>query len=278
MMKRFLATTTACAVALSSVVASATECTNETWNKIMDRGVLTVGVKADYKPWSFRNPNGGLIGMEPDLAQDVADTMGVDLNLVPVRSSNRMQFLEQGKIDLLIATMSDRADRREMVGIVTPPYYSSGTNILAPKALEFTSWDDLQNRPVCGVQGSFYNKIVEERHGADIVAFGSATEAKQALKDKKCVAFVYDDSSLMATLATNGWEDFEMPLKTEDANPWGLAVPLAERQCVFGRFMSGMIYGWHESGKLISLEKKWKIQPTDFLQDEHEKFADWLSQ
>ncbi len=52
----------------------------------------------------------------------------------PVQSSNRMQFLEQGKIDLMIATMSDRPDRREIVGIVGPNYYTSGTNILAPKA------------------------------------------------------------------------------------------------------------------------------------------------
>lgn len=38
--------------------------------------------------------------------------MGVELELVSVQSPNRMQVLEQGKIDLMIATMSDRADRR----------------------------------------------------------------------------------------------------------------------------------------------------------------------
>ena len=46
-----------------------------------------------------------------------------------------MQFLEGGRIDLMIATMSDRTDRREIVGIVGPNYYSSGTNVMTPKAL-----------------------------------------------------------------------------------------------------------------------------------------------
>ena len=64
--------------------------------------------------------------------------MGVSLELVPVQSSNRMQFLEQGKIDMMIATMSDRADRREIVGIPGPNYYTSGTNVMAPKALGFS--------------------------------------------------------------------------------------------------------------------------------------------
>lgn len=92
-----------------------------------------VGVKADYKPWGFRDTSGGIVGMEADMAQDVADALGVDLELVPVQSSNRMQFIEQGKIDLMIATMSDRSDRRKVVGIIEPNYYTSSTNVLAPK-------------------------------------------------------------------------------------------------------------------------------------------------
>ena len=101
----------------------------------MERGKLVVGVKADYKPWGYRDESGAIVGMEVDMAQAVADAMGVELETVAVQSSNRMQFLEQSKIDLMIATMSDRPDRREIVGIVQPNYYTSGTNIMSPKAL-----------------------------------------------------------------------------------------------------------------------------------------------
>jgi hypothetical protein len=100
------------------------------------------------------------------MANDVAAKMGVDIELVAVQSSNRMQFLEQGKIDLMIATMSDRKDRRELVGIVGPNYYTSGTNVMSPKALGLTEWEDLRDKPVCGKQGAFYNQIVEQRYGA----------------------------------------------------------------------------------------------------------------
>ena len=69
-----------------------------------------------------------------------------------------------------------------------------------------------------------------------------------------------------------------MPLMTEDDNPWGLAVPKAEQNCVFGRFMSGMQYNWHRDGTLIELEEKWGIQPTAFLRDQNELFKDWLAE
>lgn len=275
-MRKLIAGLAASAIALTAATALAAQCSNDVWKKVMERGKLVVGVKADYKPWGFRDSDGNIVGMEIDMAKDVADTMGVELELVPVQSSNRMQFLEQGKIDLMIATMSDRADRREIVGIVGPNYYTSGTNVMAPKALGLKSWEDLRGKPVCGKQGAFYNQIVEERYGAQIVAFTGNAEAKQALRDKKCIAWVYDDSSIMSDLSSGDYPDFEMPLQSEDDNPWGLAVPKAEQNCIFGRFMSGMQYSWLQSGRLIELEAKWGIQPTKFLQDQKARFKDWL--
>jgi polar amino acid transport system substrate-binding protein len=274
-LKSGIAATAVLAVASTAALA-ADKCTNDVWKKVMSSGKITIGVKADYKPWGFRDPSGKIVGMEADMAQDVADTMGVELELVPVESSNRMQFLEQGKIDMMIATMSDRPDRRKIVGIVGPNYYTSGTNIMSPKALGLKSWEDLRDKPVCGKQGAFYNKIVAERYGAKITAFQGNSEAKQALRDKKCIAWVYDDSSIGSDLASGEWDEFEMPLQSEDDNPWALAVPKAEENCVFGQFMSGMQYNWLSSGKLIELEKKWGIKPTKFLADQKERMKDWL--
>lgn len=270
---RFL-TTLAGAVAAVGVLTSAVsaDAANDRFKKVLERGKLVVGVKADYKPWGFRDPSGKLVGMEVDLAKDVADTLGVKLELVPVQSSNRMQFLQQGKIDLMIATMSDRTDRRKIVGIVDPNYYTSGTNVLAKKGA-VKKWADLTGKPVCGKQGAFYNKAISKRYKAKIVAFVGNAEAKQALRDGKCVAWVYDDSSIMADLASGDWNSYEMPLATEDDNPWGLAVPLKERDGIWGRFMSGMIYHWHSSGKLLDLEKKWGIQPTEYVKKMRDKFA-----
>jgi polar amino acid transport system substrate-binding protein len=276
--KILFATTAILTITLQGTTAFAAECTNDTWNKVMERGKMVVGVKADYKPWGFRDQSGDLVGMEIDMARDVADAMGVEIELVGVQSSNRMQFLEQGKIDLMIATMSDRADRRAIVGIVGPNYYTSGTNLLAPDALNFTEWEQIRGKPVCGKQGAFYNQIVEERYGAEIVAFTGNAEAKQALRDKKCVGFVYDDSSIMADLVSGAWEGFGMPMPTEDDNPWALAVPKAEQNCIFGRFMSGMQYNWHRSGRLVELEAKWGIQPTEYLASQKERLKDWLEQ
>src|SRR5258706_15492312 len=78
---------------------------------IKAKGVLVVGTKADYRPFGFLDPSGMIVGFEPDLAADLAKRLGVKLELVPVVASNRMQFLQQGKMDMVIATMSGTPER-----------------------------------------------------------------------------------------------------------------------------------------------------------------------
>src|SRR5437868_13799765 len=141
MLARAIPAAIAATVALAFAAAPAA---SQTLDKIKQRGVLVVGSKADYKPFGFRDPSGAITGFEPDLAKDVADLLGVKLQLEPVVSSNRMQFLQQGKIDLMIATMNDTADRRQAVGIPYPQYYASGVAALAPKSLALKDWSELK--------------------------------------------------------------------------------------------------------------------------------------
>jgi polar amino acid transport system substrate-binding protein len=241
---------------------------------IKKRGTLIVGSKADYKPYGFRDSSGKIVGIEPDLAAHLAKKLGVKLELVPVVSSNRMQFLQQGKIDVLLATMSITSDRRKVVWILDPAYYSSGTNILSPKKAHFTKWEDLRGKPVCGIQGAFYNKKTAEVYGANIVAFKSTPEVYTALKQGRCVGFVYDDSSIMGTLADKAdWADYEMPLPTIDETPWGMAVRFNEYR-LYG-MVSEEIQKWHGNGTILAEEKKWGVKNTPFAEEMHNKYPEW---
>ena len=143
------------ALAVSAVALTSGSAFADVLDDIKAAGVLKVGVKADYKPYGYRDPSGAIVGIEPDLAKDVADKLGVKVEFIPVVSSNRMQFLEQGKIDLMIATMTDKPDRRKVVDIVDPNYYSSGTNVLSSKKAGLKEWTDLKRQACLWYSGCF---------------------------------------------------------------------------------------------------------------------------
>jgi polar amino acid transport system substrate-binding protein len=269
MLLRFVAWSLAALVGVALADAGATA---QTLDKIKQRGVLVVGSKADYKPFGFRDPSGAITGFEPDLAKAVADSLGVKLELEPVVSSNRMQFLQQGKIDLIIATMNDTAERRKLVGIVEPSYYVSGVNVLAARKAGLKQWEQVRGQNICAIQGAWYNKPMAEKYGAEIVAFRGQTEAETALLQGNCIAWLYDDTAFAERLADPKWADFEMPLETILAEPWGIAVRLEERDGPWGRFVAGTIEDWHRSGRLIEVETKWHIPPAAFLRKKHDEY------
>lgn len=238
---------------------------------IKHRGTLIVGVKADYPPFGFRAPNGQIQGIEPSLAADVAKSLGVKLELVPVTAANRMQFLQQGKIDLMIATMNITPERERIVDIVKPPYYASGYNVMLPKSMHATAWQQLHGKPICGIQGAYYNKQSAEKYGVQVVAFTGTAEALTALKQGRCLGFIYDNTSIAADLLQPEWSGYDMPLETQDPQPWGVAVRKGETQ--WAAYMSGMVKKWTKDGTILDLESQYHIKHSTFAEEMHRKYS-----
>jgi polar amino acid transport system substrate-binding protein len=252
------------------LAAGASKAAEGRLKEILERGTVKVGVQGAFKPWSFPAPDGTLQGIEVDLAKSVADTLGVKFEPVVITSANRMQMLQQGKIDLIIGGMYDTAERRKIVGIIEPAYWTSGPSMLAKKGV-IKDWKDIANKPVCGKQGNAYNKMVETELKAKLTAFAGNTEGKEALRTGKCIAWVYDDVSIMADLEAPEWQDYEMPVTALYNNPWAAAVPIEELNKGWGTFVTGMAYRWQSEGKLIELAKKWNVKPSDWFAEQQKK-------
>ena len=242
-----------------------------TLEQIRKSGKLVVGVKNDVRLWGYQDQqSGNIVGLEPDLAQSIADNLGVKLELVGVQTAGRLDAVISGKVDVLIATLSDTPERQKLMTLVAPHYYSSGVNVLARRSENFREWKDLRHRKICGRRGAFYNRLITVTYGTDIVPLYSNTWAQSALRDGRCAAFLYDDTGIISMLNEPEWsKDFVMPLNTILPNPWSIALPPAERGGELEKAISKMIISWHRAGKIKELEKKWGIPGTAFVEEMH---------
>ncbi len=256
------------AAALVAVTALATVAQADVLDDIKKRGKLVVGVKADYKPFGFREPSGKIVGLEPDLAAEVAKKLGVELELVPVVSANRMEFLGQGKIDLMIATMSDKPERRKVVQVIEPLYYSDAVNVLLKNGSGIKAWEDLKGKKLCGTTGAFYNKDVAQKYGAEIISFDGSEKPLLALKNGDCLGYLYDQTFVVGKLTEDEWKSgFQMLLPGIFETPWAIAVKTGET--AFQTLLEGMHKDWMKTGAIVALEKKWGIPPTDYAKRMH---------
>jgi len=253
-------------------------CARVAWADALDaikaRGTLIVGVKKDVPLWGLLDPASGEIkGWEPDLAQTLADHLGVKLKLVGVLTSERTDAVLGGKIDVLIATLSDTPERRQLMTLVQPHYYASGVNLLARKSEHFKDWTALRNRRVCGRRGAFYNRPITVTYGADVIALYGNDLSFAALRDGRCSALLHDDIAIVSILQKPDWaRDFEMPLTSLYHVPWSIALSPAERGGRLEKVISRLVVGWHRDGVLTKLEGKWGIPSAAYLK---EKQAVW---
>lgn len=232
---------------------------------IMQRGTLIVGVKTDYPPWGVLDSNGAIVGLEPDLARALADRIGVDLELMSVNASSRLSRVNQGVIDVVIATMGDTVTRRAQAGLLEPSYYSSGVVAYGPNAQELQSWEDLRGQPVCMTQGSYYNRTLEETYGVVGKYFPANREAKMALAFGRCVVWAFDDTALVQRVLANPDDSYSVMEERILVTPWAIAVAQNEVDADLGRFVSAMIGEWHATGTILALERKWEIGESAYL-------------
>jgi polar amino acid transport system substrate-binding protein len=117
-----------------------------TIEQIMKRSTLRVGMST-FVPWAMKDKTGKLIGFEIDVARQLADDMGVNVEFVPTKWAGIIPALLTGKFDVIIGGMSIRPDRNLKVNF-SIPYDYAGQSIVANKkvAAGFNRLEDF-NRP-----------------------------------------------------------------------------------------------------------------------------------
>lgn len=190
---------------------------DQTLDKIKDRGTVNIGVILSGAPFGWIDPDTKqLAGFTPDLAREIAIQLGVKPNLVEVTPPNRVQFLQQGKVDLLIASMQWTQERAEILTFVPTPYDQSGGAAVTRKGAGVKAWEDLRGKPVCLSQGSNFAKPLVETYGAQVKGYPSMPESLLALRGGNCVAAVHVGAGVNLLVQTNAeWADYEVPIADE---------------------------------------------------------------
>jgi polar amino acid transport system substrate-binding protein len=249
----------------------------QTLADIAARGVLAVGVKADYPPFGARQPDGTITGIEADLARELARLLNVRLELVPVLSSNRFDMLRAQKIDLVIATLSITDERRKLAGIIEPAYYASGAGVLYRRGLHVAEANDLDGVPVCAVDGSIFTLGLRAHHPrANLIIFPNFDLADAALLDRKCDALFWDDLPLFYRKRSQPERYAAFSFQALiDIDPllWGMEIRKEGENGDFAQFLSKTVLAWHRTGFLLSTEARWIAENTALLRALREK---WL--
>ncbi|MBW4658184.1 MAG: transporter substrate-binding domain-containing protein [Drouetiella hepatica Uher 2000/2452] len=120
---------------------------------IMQRGEVKIAVPDDFPPFGSIGADMSVRGYDVDVASQVAQAMGVKLDLVPVIGNYRIPFLQTNRVDMVISSLGKNKDREKIISFSIPyaPFYSG---IYGGDALTVKSYADLQGKTLGVAQGS----------------------------------------------------------------------------------------------------------------------------
>ncbi len=198
-----------------------------TMAELSEAGAITIGTKFDQPLFGLIGPSGVPEGFDVEIGKIIASKLGIaeeDIEWVETVSANREPFIENGQVDLVVATYTINDERKEVVSFAGP-YYMAGQSILVLADNEdIMSEDDLVGEPVCSVTGSTPAAMLEEI-GAEPVLTDTYSNCLEPLRNGSVVA-VSTDNVILAGLAAQNEGEFKVVGEPFTDEPYGIGVAL----------------------------------------------------
>ncbi len=234
---------------------------------IRERGEINIGLKTDFAPFGMLDSKGQPVGFEVDLAKRIAAELGVKLKTISVTTENRFQRLEQGAVDLIIATAGDTKERRELATAIEPNYYGAGVNVFLRPEAGANDWQGIRGKNVCALQGAYFNRQITQRYILDLQMYRSVRDALLAVKDGRCIGFLYTDVAIREYLKQPEWEGYKMSFQSALVIPWAVSIHRVEAGSSLDVTLGDLLARFHREGVFVELARPWGLADSRFLQD-----------
>jgi glutamate transport system substrate-binding protein len=238
---------------------------DSTLGRIQEAGEIKIGVKYDVPPFGFQNPQSNEIeGFDVDLGRAIAEKLGVEPNFIEAISDNRIPFLMDGTVDLVLSTMTINQER-DMEIDFSEPYYIARGRILVPEGSDIAGVDDLAGQRVCTALGSTYEETLKEQAPeADLRLVDSYSECLELIQNGAVDAVSTDDVILTGMIIQDDTLQLveAEPLTTE---PYGVGIKQGETEVK--EFVDGVIEEYKSDGRWADAYQEWVGQYTNEPQE-----------
>lgn len=244
-----------------------------TMAKLQKQGEITIGVKYDVPPFGFKNPRSGSIeGFDIDFGKAIADQLGAKPKFVEALSDNRIPFIKDGTVDLVLSTMTINPERAKEIGF-TNPYFIAHGRILQKKGGSIKSVADLAGKKVCTALGSTYEDTLKKQAPkADLKLVDSYSECLELIQNGAVDAVSTDDVILTGMII----QDKSLELvkgQNLTTEPYGGGLKKGDTK--FRTFLDGVLKRYTSGDAWAKAYAKWlgrftgekQSPPTANLQD-----------
>lgn len=178
--------------------------TFRTLDEIKESGTINIGVFSDKSPFGYVDENGDYQGYDVYLAERLGEDLGVEINYVSTEAASRIEYLQTGKVDIILANFTVTPERAEEVDFALP-YMNVALGVVSPDDAVVESLDDLgeddQVIVISGTTAETY--LVKNYPDIRLQKYDAYAEAKTALENGNAAAWANDNTEVIAFAIEN---------------------------------------------------------------------------
>ncbi|MGK3650139.1 glutamate ABC transporter substrate-binding protein [Pseudarthrobacter enclensis] len=239
-----------------SPVEKPTFAAGTTMEKLSSAGTIKIGTKFDQPLFGQVGLDGKPVGFDVEIGKLIAAKLGISADKIEwseTVSANREPFIEQGKVDLVIATYTIN-DKRKQVVSFAGPYYEAGQALMVNKDNDtIKKPEDVKGKKVCSVTGSTPAATIVDKYGAELVPAATYSACLEPLRNKQVEA-VTTDNVILAGFVDKEPDAFKLASdETFTKEPYGIGLKKDDTQ--FRNWINDQLESFQEDG---SYKKAWE--------------------
>ena len=170
-----------------------------TLDEIKESGTINIGVFSDKNPFGYVDENGEYQGYDVYFANRIGEDLGVKINYVSTEADNRIEYLQTGKADIILANFTVTPQRAEEVDFALP-YMNVALGVVSPDSHVIESLDNWNAEdPIIVISGTTAETyLIENYPDIPLQKYDSYATAKNALENGNGVAWANDNTEVIA--------------------------------------------------------------------------------
>ena len=188
----------------ASAEASDAQGAFRTLDEIKSSGTINIGVFSDKSPFGYVDENGEYQGYDVYFANRIGEDLGVKINYVSTEAANRIEYLQTGKVDIILANFTVTPERAQEVDFALP-YMNVALGIVSPESAPITSLDEIgADDQVIVISGTTAETYLEKNNPEiKLQKYDAYAEAKTAFENGNGVAWANDNTEVIAFAIEN---------------------------------------------------------------------------
>ena len=257
-MKKWIALALCLVLALSLTACGGkkTEDTGDLLSQIKEKGEIVVAMEGTWAPWTYHDEQDNLVGYDVEVAQLIAEKLGVKATFVEGEWDGLLAGVEAGRYDMVINGVDITDSRKETYDFSTPYAYIKTALVVAKDNDTIQSFDDLAGKTTANSIGSTYMEMAEA-YGATCSGVDTLDETIQMVLQGRADATLNANVSFFDYLNQHPDAAIKIVAESEEANEIAIPMQKGDDTASLREAVNQAIEALRTEGKLSELSGKY---------------------